>query len=70
MKPDKGHRPLAYEMVVLFTRKHLGSRQEQSDLGLHCLHMSFCQNFLCRTFTIAGIKIELKEYRFPSSGYL
>ena len=29
--------------------------QEQSDLGLHCLHMPFCQKFWCtkiRTFTI------------------
>ena len=24
--------------------------QEKSDLGLHCLHMPFCQTFLCTKF--------------------
>ena len=24
--------------------------QEQSDLGLHCLHMTFCQTVLCMKF--------------------
>ena len=52
--------------------------QEQSDLGLHCLHMPICQQLWCtnfRTFTTSciiiprwrGDYLDKKQYWFPAN---
>ena len=40
--------------------------QEQSDLGLHCLHMPFCHNLWCTKFWNIYLKVIFKKAQVPT----